>query len=124
MVILNLQVVGCTNVLDKCHPPRSLLQGKALSPNRPVHFQRPSVITFLVATNSTAYLLHCKDETQYPAPPAMARPPMHHLKLQWFHGPQNLVDAGFNQGMTFAEAKARDDLIKYVYIYAPPNRAR
>jgi tyrosine-protein phosphatase MSG5 len=32
------------------------------------------------------------------------KPPMHYLKLQWSHGQQNLVNDGFQAGITFADA--------------------
>ncbi|KAF9455707.1 hypothetical protein BDZ94DRAFT_1179413 [Collybia nuda] len=44
------------------------------------------------------------DSTYYPPNPATGRPGMNYLKLQWSHGQQDLVEAGFQAGMAFTDA--------------------
>jgi len=57
------------------------------------------------------------DPTYYPPHHPTGRPAMYYLKLQWSHGQQNLVNDGFQAGMTFADAalkRGEGCLIQYV----------
>jgi tyrosine-protein phosphatase len=59
------------------------------------------------------------DSTYYPPNLATGRPGMHYLKLQWSHGQQDLVDVGFQAGMSFTDAaleRGEGVLIQYVDI--------
>ena len=69
---------------------------------------------------STPNLRNCRQSDPTYCPPHLpsGRPAMYYLKLQWSHGQQNLVNDGFQAGMTFADAarnRGEGCLIQYVF---------